>query len=190
QAGFKGVEYLFPYGDDKHRLADLLAAHGLTQALHNLPAGDWDGGDRGLGCLADRVGEFQDGVGLAVEYATALGCKRLNALAGVAPEGADPDELRETFVANLRFAAAECATAGITLVTEPIKLDDQISVIRRSLDAEGRVSFKEILLKAADRHEVVVTFLALLEMVKRHQIMMLQAEPFGDILLQGIEVQA
>ena len=124
QAGFKGVEYLFPYGDDKHRLADLLAAHGLTQALHNLPAGDWDGGDRGLGCLADRVGEFQDGVGLAVEYATALGCKRLNALAGVAPEGADPEELRDTFVANLRFAAAACATAGITLVTEPINTRD------------------------------------------------------------------
>lgn len=82
------------------------------------------------------------------------------------------------------------STEPLRLVTEPIKLDDQISVIRRALDAEGRVSFKEILLKAADRHEVVVTFLALLEMVKRHQIMMLQAEPFGDILLQGIEVQA
>ncbi len=123
-AGFKGVEYLFPYGDDKNQLADLLAAHGLTQALHNLPAGDWGAGDRGLGCVPGREGEFQDGVGLAVEYATALGCKRLNALAGVAPEGVDPDALRETFVANLRFAAAECATAGITLVTEPINTRD------------------------------------------------------------------
>ncbi len=124
RAGFTGVEYLFPYGDDKDQLADLLAAHGLTQALHNLPAGDWGGGDRGLGCLADRVGEFQDGVGLGVEYATALGCKRLNALAGVAPGGADPDAVRATFVANLRFAAAECAKAGITLVTEPINTRD------------------------------------------------------------------
>ncbi len=124
RAGFKGVEYLVPYDHDKNQLAGLLAAHGLTQALHNLPAGDWGAGDRGLGCLADRVGEFQDGAGLAVEYATALGCKRLNALAGVAPEGADPDELRETLVANLRFAAHECAKAGITLVTEPINTRD------------------------------------------------------------------
>ena len=123
-AGFKGVEYLFPYDYDKDQLAELLAAHGLTQALHNLPAGDWGAGDRGLGCLADRVGEFQDGAGRAVEYATALGCKRLNALAGIAPEGADEDELRDTLVTNLRFAAGECAKAGITLVTEPINTRD------------------------------------------------------------------
>ena len=82
------------------------------------------------------------------------------------------------------------STEPLRMAMEPIKLDDQMSVIRRALDSEGKIAFKEILLKAVDRHEVVVTFLALLEMVKRQQIVVLQADPFGEIMLQGIEAQA
>ena len=57
-AGFKAVEYLFPYDFDKDRIAEKLKVHGLTQVLHNLPAGDWGAGDRGNACQSDRVGEF------------------------------------------------------------------------------------------------------------------------------------
>ena len=124
QAGFKGVEYLFPYAWEKDALAERLDKHGLTQALHNLPAGDWDAGDRGLACDPARTGEFQDGVGAAIEYARALGCERLNCLAGIAPAGVAEESLRATFVANLRFAARAVAKAGITLVTEPINTRD------------------------------------------------------------------
>ncbi|MFQ5958951.1 MAG: 2-oxo-tetronate isomerase [Alphaproteobacteria bacterium] len=124
QAGFDGVEYLFPYPYEKAQLADKLRACDLVQVMHNLPAGDWNTGERGIACHPDRVAEFRDGVGEAIEYATALGCTRLNCLAGVAPEGAEPGALRETFVANLRFAAGETAKAGITLLTEPINLRD------------------------------------------------------------------
>ena len=123
-AGFKGVEYLFPYDYDKRALAERLAEHGLTQALHNLPAGDWAGGERGIACLPDRVDEFREGVGRAIEYATALGCKRVNCLAGIAPEGVDGATVRETFVSNLRFAADRLADAGIGLVTEPLNTVD------------------------------------------------------------------
>ncbi len=124
EAGFKGVEYLFPYAYPKEELVERLRAHGLTQALHNLPAGDWDTGDRGIGCHPDRIGEFQEGVGRAVDYAAALGCPRVNCLAGIAPEGADPGVLRETFVANLKFAADALASAGITLLIEAINTRD------------------------------------------------------------------
>ena len=124
KAGFKGVEYLFPYDYDKDQVAEKLDRAGLTQVLHNLPAGDWNAGERGIACHPDRVGEFQDGVGLAIEYATALGCKRLNSLAGTVPEAAEPDKMRETFVSNLRFAAAKLEEAGIALVTEPINTRD------------------------------------------------------------------
>ena len=85
QAGFKGVEYLFPYAFDKNELAARLDRHGLVQVLHNLPAGNWEGGERGIACHPDRVGEFQDGVGRAIEYASALGCKQVNCLAGITP---------------------------------------------------------------------------------------------------------
>ena len=103
---------------------EILEKHGLTQALHNLPAGDWDGGERGIGCLPDRVGEFQEGVGKAIEYAKALNCEQVNCLAGIVPDGTDPDLLRETFVSNLRFAAKELGDAGIRLVIEPINTID------------------------------------------------------------------
>ena len=123
-SGFKGVEYLFPYAYDKNLLADKLAKNGLTQVLHNLPAGDWANGERGIACLPDRVGEFQDGVGKAIDYATALGCKTVNCLAGIAPKGVSEDKLRDTFVANLKFAAEKVGQAGIKLVFEPINTFD------------------------------------------------------------------
>ncbi|HET9700927.1 MAG TPA: hydroxypyruvate isomerase [Burkholderiales bacterium] len=119
-AGFKGVEYLFPYAYPKEQLAELLQRHGLVQVLHNLPAGDWARGERGIACHPDRVGEFRDGVGKAVEYARALGCGQVNCLAGIAPAGVVEARLRDTFVANLQFAAAELKQAGIRLLIEPI----------------------------------------------------------------------
>ena len=120
KSGFKGVEYLFPYAYPKEQLAEALGRNQLVQVLHNMPAGDWAKGDRGIACQPDRVGEFQDGVGRAIEYATALGCKQLNCLAGLAPPGVAPDRVRATFVANLGFAAAQTKAAGIRLVTEPV----------------------------------------------------------------------
>ena len=120
RAGFTAVEYLFPYDFDRHQLAELLQRHKLIQVLHNLPAGDWAGGERGIGCHPDRVGEFQDGVGKAIEYATTLGCKQLNCLAGIAPPGVAPERLHTTFVSNLKFAALKLKESGIKLLIEPI----------------------------------------------------------------------
>jgi hydroxypyruvate isomerase len=124
RAGFKAVECQFPYAWDRYRLADRLAAHGLTFVLHNLPAGDWDRGERGIACLPDRIGEFRDGVATAIEYATTLGCRQLNCLAGIQPPDADPGRARATFVANLRYAADRLKQAGIRLLIEPINSRD------------------------------------------------------------------
>jgi len=123
-AGFKGVEYLFPYDFEPAALVERLQRHGLTQVLHNLPPGDWAAGERGIACHPDRVGEFQDGVGRAVEYARALGCGQLNCLAGIAPSGVDPERLRATFVENLKFAAGALGEHGIRLLIEPINTRD------------------------------------------------------------------
>src|SRR5882724_1874151 len=73
-AGFAGVEYLFPYDFDKAELSEQLQQHGLTQVLHNLPAGNWAAGERGIAILPDRVDEFRDGVARAIDYAKALDC--------------------------------------------------------------------------------------------------------------------
>jgi hydroxypyruvate isomerase len=122
--GFKGVEYLFPYDFAKEELKERLERHGLVQVLHNLPAGDWAGGERGIACLPGRVEEFRSGVARAIEYATALGCKQVNCLAGIAPADVPAAEVRRTFVENLRHAAPELAKAGIRLLIEPVNTRD------------------------------------------------------------------
>jgi hydroxypyruvate isomerase len=123
-AGFRGVEFLFPYAWPKEVLAERLSRHGLTQALHNMPPGDWAKGERGIASLPGREGEFRDGVGEALTYAKALGCTRLNCLAGIPPKEADPETVRRTLVENLRFAARETERAGIRLLVEPINSFD------------------------------------------------------------------
>ncbi len=120
KAGFKAVEFLFPYAYDKAELQARLKANGLQLVLHNLPAGDWEAGDRGLACHPERVAAFRDSVALGIEYGTALGVPHLNCLAGKAPAGVDAATLRSTFVSNLRYAAAELSKARLNLLTEPI----------------------------------------------------------------------
>lgn len=124
RSGFQGVEYLFPYSHDAGTLAERLEEHGLVQVLHNLPAGDWAAGERGIACHPDRVNEFREGVDRAIEYATALGCKQVNCLAGIAPDGVSAGKLRETFVGNLQFAAAKLDRAQIRLLIEPVNTRD------------------------------------------------------------------
>jgi len=124
KAGFEAVEFLFPYAFSAQEIKQRLDAHGLKLVLHNLPAGDWEAGERGIACLPDRTDEFRSGVARAIEYATMLGVPQLNCLAGKAPIGADEAVLRKTFVANLRFAAAELKKAGLKQLIEPINTYD------------------------------------------------------------------
>ncbi|HFA59434.1 MAG TPA: hydroxypyruvate isomerase [Rhodospirillales bacterium] len=122
--GFRGVEYLFPYAYPAEILAARLEENGLEQVLFNLPAGDWEAGERGIACLPDRVEEFRRGVEKAIAYARTLGCRQLNCLAGIAPPDADPARLEAVLVDNLAFAARALADAGIRLLLEPINTRD------------------------------------------------------------------
>jgi hydroxypyruvate isomerase len=124
RAGFKAVEFLFPYEHRVEAIRQRLDAHGLSLVLHNLPAGDWEAGERGIACLPDRTEEFRAGVSKGIEYAQALGVRQLNCLAGKAPAGVAADRLRRTFVDNLRYAAGEFRRVGLKLLIEPINTYD------------------------------------------------------------------
>ncbi len=124
KAGFDAVEFLFPYAYPAAEIKSRLQTHKLKLVLHNLPAGDWDAGERGIACLPDRVDEFRAGVGKAIEYATALGVQQVNCLAGKAPPGVSEAALRQTFVTNLRYAADALGNAGIRMLIEPINTFD------------------------------------------------------------------
>jgi hydroxypyruvate isomerase len=124
KAGFTAVEFLFPYAFDTKEIKARLEGNGLKLVLHNFPAGDWDGGERGIACLPGRVAEFKEGVARAIHVGTALGVPQLNCLAGKAPANVTAGELRETFVANLRYAAGELKKANLKLLIEPINTYD------------------------------------------------------------------
>lgn len=124
KAGFEAVEFLFPYAFSVEDIRQRLEVNNLKLVLHNLPAGDWDQGERGIACHPDRVSEFREGVATAISYAKGLKVGQLNCLAGKAPAGIADDVLRQTLVDNLRFAAAELKKAGLRLLIEPINTFD------------------------------------------------------------------
>ena len=92
--------------------------------LFNAPPGDWDAGERGLACLPGREAEFDAGMDRALDYAQALACPRVHVMAGRVPAGERREDLRPTYVANLRRAAARAERAGVDLLIEPINERD------------------------------------------------------------------
>ena len=120
EAGFKGVEYLFPYEYEPSELASRLSDNGLTQALFNLPPGDWEKGERGLAALPGREADFEGAVEKALGYADVTGCKLLHVMPGLRHHGAD----WATYIANLRKAARLAADHGVAILIEPINERD------------------------------------------------------------------
>jgi hydroxypyruvate isomerase len=123
-AGFRGVEFLFPYELPPQEVARLLADARLDNALFNLPPGDWAADERGLASLPGREADFRASVEVAIEYALALGTPTLHAMCGLVPAGADRAAHRAVYIANLRHAARALAPHGRTLVIEPINPRD------------------------------------------------------------------
>ena len=122
--GFRAVEFLFPYDFSVTQLKDALDRNRLQLVLHNFPAGNWAGGERGIACHPDRIADFRNSVDLALSYATALGVKQLNCLAGIKPPTVSDIDARRTLIDNLRYAAPKLAAAGIKLLIEPINTYD------------------------------------------------------------------
>ena len=113
-----------PYEFKPRELRVAFDAAGLRQALFNLPSGDWAGGDRGIACLPDRVGDFEAGVKAALRYAKALDCPAVNCLAVIPPDGVSREQAEAVLVRNLDYAAPRLADAGIKLLLEPINTRD------------------------------------------------------------------
>jgi hydroxypyruvate isomerase len=124
RAGFKAVEFLFPYDFPAADLRARLNAAGLSQVLFNMPPGDWAAGDRGTASVPGRQAEFRDGIARGLDYAAALDCKLVHVMAGIPPAGTAPVTAAALFAANLAWAAEQAKAAGVKLVIEPINLRD------------------------------------------------------------------
>ena len=119
-AGFKGVEYLFPYEEPAESIRATLDEHGLQQVLFNAPAGDWAAGDRGLGGHPGRFEECRKGIDLAIDYARALGSPAVHLMAGIRPADHDLAACRDTLIGNLVYAADAAAPHAIQIFVEAI----------------------------------------------------------------------
>jgi len=124
KAGFSAVEFLFPYDFPAVELKRRLAVNGLTQALFNMPPGDWANGERGLASLPGRQQEFRDNVAIALEYAEILDCKLIHCMAGIPPAGTHPVTAAALFASNVAWAAELAHQAGRRLALEPINHRD------------------------------------------------------------------
>lgn len=141
--GFTAVEYLFPYEFPAADIAVRLQQHGLLQVLFNAPPGDWNAGDRGNTAIPGREKEFREGFARALEYARALECPRIHAMAGLIPEGGDRARFRATYIDNLAWAAEKAAAAGVDVLIEPIALRN-IGGYFLNLQAEAHAIVAEI----------------------------------------------
>ena len=124
RVGFRAVEYMFPYAYEPQVLRNKLDGLGLKQVLFNLPAGNWEAGERGIALLPDRRQEFAAGVDQALRYAKALGCPCVNCLVGLMPDSITPAAVRTTLVANLRYAAELLEKEDVKLLVEPLNTRD------------------------------------------------------------------
>lgn len=123
-AGFKAVEFLFPYDYPADDIAARLQSNGVANVLFNAPPGNWAEGERGIAALPGREQEFREGIERAIRYAKVLGTPNIHVMAGVLPADADRDECRAVYIRNLKLAAAECGPHGLNVLIEPINSRD------------------------------------------------------------------
>ncbi|HQT75664.1 MAG: hydroxypyruvate isomerase [Rhodospirillales bacterium 20-64-7] len=124
QGGFEGVEFLFPYEFPAALLRERLNGEGLTQALFNMPPGDWSRGERGIASIPGRQAEFRESVKKALDYAAALDCKHIHCMAGIVPADVPLTTATAVYATNLSWAAEQAYPAGVRLVIEPINHRD------------------------------------------------------------------
>ncbi len=120
RAGFRGVEFHFPYDLDPYAIRTRLDVFKLTPVLHNLPIGDTSKGEFGLACVPGREADFKLHVAAAIEYALKLGALRCNCLVGNVADGVDRQEVEAVLIHNLRYAGREFAKADLALMVEPL----------------------------------------------------------------------
>jgi len=119
-AGFRAVEYQYPYSWRPEELAARARGAGVDVVLHNMPRGDAQRSEHGTACLPGREARFRDDLEIAVRYARAAGCRRVHCMAGIAPPRADHARLHATYVSNLKYAAQRLAHEGMQLLIEPL----------------------------------------------------------------------
>ncbi len=148
RAGFKAVEFLFPYEFSAAELKSRLDANGLRQVLFNMPPGDWAAGERGIASLPGRQVEFRDSVKRALDYAGALECGLVHCMAGIPPAGTSFTTASALYAANIAWAGEQALAAGVKLALEPINHRDMpgyhLNTMQQGADVVAAIGFDRV----------------------------------------------
>ena len=113
-AGFDAVEILFPYDMPAPEILDRLQLAGLPLALINAPPPNYTGGPRGFAASPDLTDRFRSDFLRVMRYAKRLKPRHIHIMTG----DGEGDAARDTFIANLKWAAAEAPDQSLTI--EPL----------------------------------------------------------------------
>jgi segregation and condensation protein A len=99
-------------------------------------------------------------------------------------------DLVEAVRAALSAAAGEDEGAPVSDVVRPatVTIEQQMALIEQALRRHGQVSFQRLLGQASSRVEIIVTFLAVLELIKQQQVDVRQERLFGEVIITAIAV--
>ncbi len=180
RAGFGAVEYIAPYAYPPDKIAQLLRDFSLQQALFNMPAGNWDVGERGIAGLPGREADFLESVDITIEYAIALDCPQVHCMAGIVPKGMKLARYEQALVDNLKFAATRLGAKGIKLLIEPINPVDmpgyglttieQAEAIMAAVASDNLYLQYDVYHRAVQGSEVTDTFARLQHRIAHVQI--------------------
>lgn len=76
-------------------------------------------------------------------------------------------------------------TVAKTVYIETFKIEEKMEYIQNLLQINSSVAFKKMFRPNSTRTEIVVTFMAMLELVKNAGIRAIQEEAFGEIMIYG-----
>jgi hydroxypyruvate isomerase len=139
RAGFRAVEYQYPYDWKPAEIAAAARDARVDVLLHNMPQGDSARGERGTACLTGREQRFGEDLERAIEYARLVRCPNLHLMAGVVPAGAERAALHDTYVANLKHAGQRLAREGMRALIEPLSERTVANCFLRSSAQAARV---------------------------------------------------
>jgi hydroxypyruvate isomerase len=120
RAGFRTVEFLFPYDAGIENVSAAARRAGVTIALFDVPPGDREAGEIGFLGNPGREREFMASLQTALEAAVQLHCHRLNVLAGTRDPGSNRAQQVACAVENLVWGVPRAVEAGVTLLVEAL----------------------------------------------------------------------
>jgi hydroxypyruvate isomerase len=124
EAGFEAVEFPRLYGASVSAADSALRTSGVHLVQFSMPRGDIARGDRGVANDPRRIKEFHQSVEWTLDTVARFGCTRVSCPIGNILSDIPLSTQWSTVAENLHHACERAASAGVTLLIEPLNVFD------------------------------------------------------------------